>query len=375
MNNKTNKWISTVSLLLVFSLLIFLGWYFSAITAYIIISLIIVLLCLPIKHLLKKIHFKRFRIGNTSASALSLVIVGGVLFGLFALLFVPLTKQIKQITELEQTDFEQFNQTLVQANHLLQEYSILEEGENLEEIITTSTLNYFRNINLSSTFNSVFQWIGGLFLGIFSVLFISFFLLKDVPRLKRVAVKMVPTERQSKTALILDRSKSLLSNYFVGLFVEMLIITVLQYVMLILLGIENALLISVIGGVLVIVPYIGVVIACVAGCLIGVLSAFTANGEVNTAVILWKVLSAIVFCRLLDSFILQPYIAAKSVKAHPLEIFIVVLVSGSLAGVTGMILGIPAYTVIRIIAMEFFEDNNFVKTVTQSLSVAEKEKM
>jgi predicted PurR-regulated permease PerM len=125
---------------------------------------------------------------------------------------------------------------------------------------------------------------------------------------------------------------------------------------------------------LVIVPYIGVVIACVAGCLIGVVSAFTTGGDVNTAVILWKVLSAIVFCRLLDSFFLQPYIAAKSVKAHPLEIFIIVLVSGYLAGITGMILGIPAYTVIRIIAMEFFGDNNFVKTITQSLSLANEDK-
>ena len=250
---------------------------------------------------------------------------------------------------------------------------MLESDENLEQIITTSTLNYIRNINISSAFNNIFQLIGGLFLGIFSVLFISFFFLKDIPRLKRAAVNMVSSERQPKMIQILKRSKSLLSNYFVGLFIEMLIITVLQYVILILLGIENALLISVICGVLVIVPYIGVVIACVAGCLIGVLTTFTAGGDADTAMIVWKILGAIIFCRMLDSFLLYPYIAAKSVKAHPLEIFLVVLVSGYLAGVTGMVLGIPAYTVIRIVAQEFFGDNNFVKTFTKSLST-EKEK-
>ena len=373
MNKKTSTWISTISLLLIFGLLIFLGWYFSAITSYVIISLIVVLLCSPIKRILMKIRFKKFKVGNSLASALSLTIVVGVLLGLFALLFVPLTEQIKQITSLKSNNFDQFNQTVGSIDRFLKKYNVLETDENLEQIITTSTMNYIRNVNISSAFNNVFQLIGGVFLGVFSVLFISFFFLKDIPRLKRAAVNMVSSERQSKVIQILERSKVLLSNYFVGLFVEMLIVTVLQYLILILLGIENALLISVIGGVLVIVPYIGVVIACVAGCLIGVLSTFTASGDVNTALIVWKILAAIIFCRMLDSFLLQPYIAAKSVKAHPLEIFIVVLVSGYLAGVTGMILGIPAYTVIRIIAQEFFGNNNFVKTFTRSLSSENEE--
>jgi len=367
MRNKTNKWLSTISLLLGFAILVFLGWYFSAITAYIVISLIVVLLCSPVKELLKKIRFGRFKVGNSLASALSLTIIAGILFGLFAVLFVPLTEQIKAISALETEQFDRFNQTIGQVDILLKEYGILDADENLEQIITTSTLNYIRNINLSSMFNNVFLMIGGLFLGVFSVLFISFFFLKDIPRLQQAAVNMFPSERQSKIGQILKRSKVLLSNYFIGLFLEILIITGLQYVILMLLGVPNALLISVIGGILVIVPYIGVVIACVLGCVVGALSAFTAG--MDTALVVWKVLATIIFCRLLDSFFLLPYIASKSVKAHPLEIFLVVLVSGYLAGMTGMMLGIPAYTVLRIVAQEFFGDNNFVKTFTKSLSV------
>ena len=362
-----NKWISTVSLLLGISVLVFLGWYFSSITIYVIVSLIVVLLCYPAKRILKSIHFKKFKMGDSLAAAVSLTIVAGGLFGLFALLFVPLTEQVRAISSLDAEHFDQFNQTVGRVDEFLKEYNILKSNESLEEIITTYTLNYARNINISSTFNSVFGLIGGLFLGIFSVLFISFFLLKDIPRLKRAAVNMVSSDRQSKVMHILDRSKVLLSNYFIGLFVEILIMTGLQYVILILLGVPNALLISVIGGVLVVVPYIGAIIACVLGCVLGALSAFTAGGDINTTVVIWIVFASIVFTRLLDSFFLQPYIASKSVKAHPLEVFIVVLVSGSLAGVTGMMLGIPAYTVIRIVAQEFFGDNNFVKTFTQSL--------
>ena len=357
----------TISLLFGIAVLVFLGWYFSSITIYIIISLILTLLCTPIKRVLKKIHFKKFNVGDGLASAVSLTIVAGVLFGLFALLFVPLTEQVKAVSSLETEQFARFSQSIEKADNLLKEYNILNSDENLEEIIITSTLNYIREISISSAFNSVFGVIGGLFLGVFSVLFISFFLLKDVSRLKRAAVSMLPTERQPKMTQILERSKTLLSNYFIGLFVEILIMATLQYLILILLGVPNALLISVIGGVLVIVPYIGIVIACVLGCSIGILSAFTAGGGVDTTVIVWKILASVAITRLLDSFFLLPYIASKSVKANPLEIFLVVLVSGYLAGITGMMLGIPAYTVIRIVAKEFFGDNNFVKTFTKSL--------
>jgi predicted PurR-regulated permease PerM len=361
-------------LLLVFAGLIFLGWYFSAITIYVIVSFIVVLLCMPIKRLLKKVCYKKFKIGDSLAAAVSLTIVVGILFGLFAVMFVPLTEQIKAVSSLESEHFDRFNQTIGKMDGFLKNYNILNSDESLEKIITTSTLNYFRNINLSSAFNSVLGVIGGLFLGLFSVLFISFFLLKDVSRFKRAVVNIFPSERQPKISQILERSKTLLSNYFIGLFVEILIMAGLQYVILLLLDVPNALLISVIGGVLVVVPYIGIVIACVLGCAIGILSAFTAGGDIDTTVIVWKILASVGITRLLDSFFLLPYIASKSVKANPLEIFIVVLASGYLAGITGMMLGIPAYTVIRIVAYEFFGDNNFVKTFTKSLSAASEGK-
>jgi predicted PurR-regulated permease PerM len=372
MKNSITKWISTISLLFGIAVLIVLAWYFSAMTAYIVISLIIVLLCSPIKRILRTVHFKKFSIGNSLATALSLTLIAGILFGLFAVMFVPLSEQIKAISSLDAAQFERFNETLGSVDNLLKEYGVLEANECLEEIITNTALNYIRNINIPSVFNNFFGLLGSLFLGVFSVLFISFFLLKDFARFGRAAVNMVSSERQSNVMKILERSKMLLSNYFMGLFFEILIITGLQFVILILLGVPHALLISVICGILVIVPYIGVVIACVLGCAIGALSVFTAGGDMNMTLVVWKVLGTVIFCRLLDSFFLLPYIASKSVKAHPLEIFIVVLLSGSLAGITGMMLGIPAYTVIRIVAQELFGDNNFVKTFTKSLSTAEE---
>jgi len=55
------------------------------------------------------------------------------------------------------------------------------------------------------------------------------------------------------------------------------------------------------------------------------------------------------------------------VKAHPLEIFVVILVAGSLGGIVWMILAIPAYTFIRVVAKEFLGEFKVVKKLTQDI--------
>ena len=60
--------------------------------------------------------------------------------------------------------------------------------------------------------------------------------------------------------------------------------------------------------------------------------------------------------QLVDNFLFQPLIYSTSIKASPLEIFIVLLIAGNTAGVIGMLVAIPAYTVIRVVAGHFFGD-------------------
>jgi predicted PurR-regulated permease PerM len=60
------------------------------------------------------------------------------------------------------------------------------------------------------------------------------------------------------------------------------------------------------------------------------------------------------FTQLIDNILYQPIIYSSSIKAEPLEIFIVLLIAGHMAGPLGMIVAIPAYTVVRVIAFRFF---------------------
>jgi len=70
---------------------------------------------------------------------------------------------------------------------------------------------------------------------------------------------------------------------------------------------------------------------------------------------------------LIDNLVLQPLIYSNSVKAHPVEIYLVILIAGSLAGITGMVLAIPFYTVLRIIAKEFFSQFKIVQRLTRNI--------
>jgi predicted PurR-regulated permease PerM len=124
-------------------------------------------------------------------------------------------------------------------------------------------------------------------------------------------------------------------------------------------------------GVLNVIPYAGPWIGLFIAIIMGVASHITQ--DFNTVVIPLVTYMIIVeaITHLIDNVVFQPVIFSNSVRAHPLEIFIVVLASGFAAGIPGMILGIPAYTVLRVFAREFFYNFKAVQKITSGLS-AEK---
>lgn len=364
------KIIGNLSIIIIIATTILCAWYFSNITIYVIIASIITLLANPLKHLLTKIKLGNWHFGNGLNSFLALLIVIGILVGIVVLITPPVYKQIQIINSIDTEKFESsYNEQLKQIDDFLINYGIIQPSENLEAIIVNTVLNKSKNINLTLFFGNLIQMTGKIFLGIFSILFISFFFLKDLPKLQNTIINMMPNKHQDETEHVLSRSKKLLSNYFIGLIIEVILVALLEFFLLSILDIQNALLIAVLGGIFVIIPYLGSIIACIVGCILAVMSAYTINPDILIWSIVLKVIGTFAVCRLLDNFILQPYIASKSVKAHPLEIFIIILISGSIAGIPGMMLGIPAYTIVRIIAQEFFSNNNFVKTLTKNLTI------
>ena len=208
---------------------------------------------------------------------------------------------------------------------------------------------------------------GGVLVALMSVLFIAFFFLKEKGLFVRMVSLLVANDKESKVNHAIEESSTLLVRYFVGLVIQVLIITVVTTLVLKLFGFKNALLMALCFAVLNLIPYLGPIF----GNLVGVLIVISSNLELDFyTMMLPKIITAVVIfavIQIVDNIILQPNIFSKSVKAHPLEIFLIVLIGAKLGGVLGMVIAIPAYTVIRVLLKVFFSEFEVVKKITATI--------
>lgn len=177
---------------------------------------------------------------------------------------------------------------------------------------------------------------------------------------------LAPEKLAPKISHAIDDSSRALTRYFGGLLAQMAVFTTVLFLTLSFLGINNALLIAFVGGLFNVVPYIGPLL----GGLFGAFITLSAHIEQDFSA-LWpllvKVLAAFGLTQLIDNVLSQPIIFSKSVRAHPVEIFLVTLMAAKLGGIVGMILGIPVYTVMRVVARIFFSEFRVVQQLTMRM--------
>jgi predicted PurR-regulated permease PerM len=128
--------------------------------------------------------------------------------------------------------------------------------------------------------------------------------------------------------------------------------------------VSDALIIGLIMGVMNVVPYAGPVI----GASISSLLSIVAPIDGNILFTILVLLSTIVVVKLIDDFIIQPTLYSERVQAHPLEVFLVILVAGYIGGVWGMLLAIPLYTILRVFAREFLSEYSIVQKLTNQMT-------
>jgi predicted PurR-regulated permease PerM len=193
---------------------------------------------------------------------------------------------------------------------------------------------------------------GNFRVGLFSVLFIAFFFLKDGKKLSESFFLLIPERNHEVTERIITDSQNLLRRYFIGVILELIGVMSIITIGLWIFGVENALLIGFFGGIMNIIPYLGPVIGTAIGMTLGVTATLAAGNYAELMPTFFKLAGVFMAANFIDNNILVPYIYSTSVKAHPLEIFIVIIMAGSLAGIFGMLMAIPVYTVLRVIARE-----------------------
>ena len=329
-------------------LIIYLTYELRLGILYLFISLILTLIVSPVN----KLFLNRVKVGNTFSSLISI----SVLISFFSLLiglFVPvLTKQGNSLSLLNTKEFRGNLEAIVVS---VTDYF---ESQQLSILEFISDLNIMSEVDFSfvtKLFNSIISQIGSLSIGILSVLFITFFLLKDGNKLLSSLLNLLPVKERGKINLSLSKIENLLSRYFTGVLLQITILFIFYLILLLVLGIENSFAIAFICAILNIIPYLGPIISIILMIILSVnsnLDSFIVNDFIYNSIYLFLGFS---FIQLIDNFFLQPYIFSSSIKSHPLEVFIVILSSGLLFGVLGLIIAIPFYTSLKVVFLSFFD--------------------
>jgi predicted PurR-regulated permease PerM len=339
--------------------LVWLLYQLKTLLIYMLIAGVVSLIGRPINHFL----MKRLKMRAVLATSISIVLLLGILISLFSL-FVPLLVQQGENLSLLDVDLLKVN-----IETLVEEITVYFQLDNSFWEQQFSVDNLFQNVNfglLPELLNQTLELLGGFTIGLFSVVFILFFFLKDSHLQERIILALVNDKVSTRVEKSIDKTKGLLSRYFLGLLLQISILLLIYSVVLMVFDVENAFIIAFLCALLNLIPYLGPIIGAV---LMTLLTMSSFIGEDFSTVILPKtiyVMIGFLVGQLVDNFFSQPFIFSSSVKSHPLEIFIVILASGTLLGPVGMIIAIPLYTTLKVIAQEFLAENKIVKSLTKN---------
>ena len=242
-----------------------------------------------------------------------------------------------------------------------------EKQKNFFENAQSSLVSLINPARITGFFSSLLGFFGNFLIALMSILFISYFFLREQGLFDRMLGSLVPNKYEEETIQAINESSKLLIRYFLGILLQISIITIIVSLALTFLGVNNALLIAFFAALMNVIPYVGPLFGASFGIIITISSHLDLPFYSGMLPLLLKVVVVIGVMQMVDNFIIQPTIFGRSVKAHPLEIFIVVLVGAKLGGIIGMVVAIPAYTVLRVIGKVFFSEFKVVQRITQNL--------
>lgn len=310
-------------------------YFFSGLIMPLLVAIVLAyLLESPIRFLTEKLHFPRL---------LSVLLVFGGTISIVAFLLVVMVPSLwNQAVNFIRDLPNMFNllnewvQALPEHYPELVDYAML---DGLMSSLKTKILGYGESL-LAISVNSIISLVG---LGIYAFLvpLMVFFLLKDKPIFLRSFIKMMPKNRLLATRVWIEMQGQI-ANYIRGKFLEILIVGIVTYIILIFFDLRYPLLLSVVVGLSVLVPYIGAVIVTIPVALIA-LFQFGLSPD------FYYLLLAFVISQLLDGNLVVPFLFSEAVNLHPLTIIVAVLIFGGLWGFWGVFFAIPLATLVKAV--------------------------
>ena len=350
-------------------------WYMRDILIYILSAVVVSLIAKPVMGVLQKIRIKGRKAPDWFLAALSLTIVLATILTVMTLI-VPIVSSIVKgisISNLENVA-SQISTPLADLNEFLRNsFPQLGEGFRLETAIIQELHKIFDVSVISSVIGSATSFLTSFGVGLFSVVFIGVFFIKDDGLFTEIVCALVPDKHEKTTEKAISDIGHLLSRYFIGVMIEVTGVALVNFLGLLLiarLGFNAAIGIAFLTGILNIIPYVGPLFGGILGTILSLIIRYTSATPIGLDVNFWVFTTILIaifcFTQLVDNFLYQPVIYSTSIKSKPLEIFIVLLIAGHIGGPFAMIVAIPCYTVVRVIAFRFFRHIKAIRRLIPS---------
>jgi predicted PurR-regulated permease PerM len=299
----------------------------------------------PLSDLLCKYKVPRF----LSILIVFLTIGGGVLFLGLSIGPILVDEFTRLISNLPQNIRQLHTLALEMREHPVISRLIYLEAINLSKLTERLASMASNTISgLTSSLGSIAGVIGSFFTTIMVVPFLLFFMLKEKGQgsLEKLVDRFVPEEYQGSIKRALAEINLKLGAYFQGVGIVCLCVGALAYISFLIIGLEFALILAIIIGITNIIPYLGPFIGAVPAALIGLFDSPTK---------MLYVIIAIVIVQQIESLFISPAVMGRKLALSPLVVILVILIAGRLAGLLGIILAVPGFTVLKIVVGHTYE--------------------
>lgn len=219
----------------------------------------------------------------------------------------------------------------------------LYERVNVQSLVNKLNLSYVEILNniLNNLTNSIGSFIGVISSIVMVVILapiLLFYMIKDGHKIIPFLREHVLTEDKLKIVDLLDKMNQTISRYISGISIDATFVFVMVFIGYLVMGVPYAFLFALFSGITNMIPYVGP--------YIGVIPMLLTVVFVHP----WTALAALIYTLVIqqiDGNVIYPKIIGNAVKIHPVTVMVLMLISGSLYGITGMIIAVPAYSLVK----------------------------
>ncbi|WP_033827931.1 AI-2E family transporter [Bacillus andreraoultii] len=288
--------------------------------------------------------FEKAKIPRTLGILLIYVIFIGLVVLVIALIVPVLTQQVRELFTnipkyIDQVPVIVSNFAQSDTFHWIQTQQYVD----LDQVKNT-LMTYLQDIPTAIT-NSISGLVGAVAnvtLVIVTVPFLLFYLLKDGHKLPNAILRFLPSAYRKEGRVILKDTSNTLATYIQGQLIVSLCVGTLSFIGYLIIDLPYALLLGLAVAVTNIIPYVGPFLGAAPAFIVGLfISPMTAVLVVVVAVIAQQ----------FEGNVISPLVIGRKLDTHPATIIIILLVAGNIAGILGMILGVPVYAVMKTLIL------------------------